>query len=166
MRKLSSLFKRTPFDDYDKFNNAPTVIKETTDLSQISDKEIVLNDKDLFVRKGNELQQIGGSGKAGSKGEAGKQGSSGTNGTSAFVYIAYASDASGTDFTMTFDSALDYIAILASATEITSPVVTDFTGLWKNYKGITGVGVPPGGTTGQILAKASNADYDTEWITP
>jgi hypothetical protein len=27
-------------------------------------------------------------------------------------------------------------------------------------------GVPSGGTTGQILTKASNTDYDTEWITP
>ena len=28
-----------------------------------------------------------------------------------------------------------------------------------------GNGVPEGGTTGQILAKASNDDFDTEWIT-
>jgi hypothetical protein len=27
-----------------------------------------------------------------------------------------------------------------------------------------GNGVPEGGTTGQVLAKASNTDYDTEWI--
>jgi hypothetical protein len=26
------------------------------------------------------------------------------------------------------------------------------------------IGIPAGGTTGQVLAKASNADYDTEWI--
>jgi len=30
--------------------------------------------------------------------------------------------------------------------------------------GIPGVGVPPGGTTGQVLAKTSNTDYDTEWV--
>jgi hypothetical protein len=30
--------------------------------------------------------------------------------------------------------------------------------------GIAGVGVPAGGTTGQVLAKASNTDYDDEWI--
>lgn len=30
--------------------------------------------------------------------------------------------------------------------------------------GADGVGVPAGGTTGQVLAKASNTDYDTEWI--
>lgn len=30
-------------------------------------------------------------------------------------------------------------------------------------KGDTGEGVAPGGTTGQVLIKSSNADYDTEW---
>ena len=33
-------------------------------------------------------------------------------------------------------------------------------------KGDTGVGVPTGGTTGQVLKKASGTDYDTEWTTP
>ena len=31
--------------------------------------------------------------------------------------------------------------------------------------GADGVGVVAGGTTGQVLAKASNTDYDTEWVT-
>jgi hypothetical protein len=30
--------------------------------------------------------------------------------------------------------------------------------------GAPGVGVPAGGTTGQVLAKNSNSDYDTEWV--
>lgn len=30
--------------------------------------------------------------------------------------------------------------------------------------GADGVGVPSGGTTGQVLAKASGTDYDTEWV--
>jgi hypothetical protein len=30
--------------------------------------------------------------------------------------------------------------------------------------GADGVGVPAGGTTGQLLAKASNSDYDDEWV--
>lgn len=30
--------------------------------------------------------------------------------------------------------------------------------------GADGVGVPAGGTTGQLLAKNSNTDYDTEWV--
>ena len=32
--------------------------------------------------------------------------------------------------------------------------------------GADGVGVPAGGTTGQVLSKASGTDYDTEWTTP
>ena len=32
--------------------------------------------------------------------------------------------------------------------------------------GPAGQGVPTGGTTGQVLAKASGTNYDTEWITP
>lgn len=32
--------------------------------------------------------------------------------------------------------------------------------------GAPGVGVPSGGTAGQVLQKASGADYDTEWATP
>lgn len=46
---------------------------------------------------------------------------------------------------------------------------TDWTNLvalsdLKGDKGDTGEGVVSGGTTGQILAKKSNTDYDTEWI--
>ena len=33
-------------------------------------------------------------------------------------------------------------------------------------RGSDGVGVPEGGTTGQVLSKASGTDYDTEWTTP
>lgn len=33
-------------------------------------------------------------------------------------------------------------------------------------KGEPGEGVPAGGTAGQVLAKASGADYDTEWVDP
>lgn len=36
----------------------------------------------------------------------------------------------------------------------------------QTFNVMDGLGVPSGGTTGQILAKASNADNDTEWITP
>ena len=73
----------------------------------------------------------------------------GGEGASAYVYIAYASDASGTDFTNTFDADLDYIAILATDTEIVTPVVGDFAGLWKNYKG----------AAGEDGADASTADW-------
>jgi hypothetical protein len=35
-----------------------------------------------------------------------------------------------------------------------------------NIRGPAGLGVPPGGTTGQMLAKRSNADNDTLWAAP
>lgn len=35
-----------------------------------------------------------------------------------------------------------------------------------NIRGPAGLGVPPGGTTGQHLRKKSNADNDTEWAAP
>lgn len=33
-------------------------------------------------------------------------------------------------------------------------------------QGLPGPGVPSGGTTGQVLAKSSNADFATAWVTP
>ncbi len=42
-------------------------------------------------------------------------------------------------------------------------------GAWSNSTdliGDAGVGVPAGGTTGQILAKTSGADYATAWVSP
>ncbi len=42
----------------------------------------------------------------------------------------------------------------------------DDTGTVMTLKGAPGEGVPAGGTTGQILAKASGTDYDTDWIDP
>ena len=63
----------------------------------------------------------------------GIQGIQGIPGTSAFVYTAYASDASGTGFSLTASSALRYRAEKHSATAIPSPIVTDFTGLFVLY---------------------------------
>ena len=34
----------------------------------------------------------------------------------------------------------------------------------QGQAGAAGVGVPSGGTTGQVLKKASNTNYDTEWV--
>ena len=38
--------------------------------------------------------------------------------------------------------------------------------LLQGPPGPPGVGVPPGGTTGQTLTKLSDSDYDTCWRTP
>ena len=64
-----------------------------------------------------------------------------SNAQSAYVYIRYASDASGTGFSDTPNSGLHYIAIKSSATRIVNPIASDFEGLWFNYKGDSGEGV-------------------------
>ena len=62
-------------------------------------------------------------------------GEDGDDGDSAYLYIAYADDDQGTGFTTTFDPAKNYVAIKETTTEIATPTASDFTGLWKNYKG-------------------------------
>lgn len=68
-------------------------------------------------------------------GEDGQPGGDGDDGQSAYVYIAYASNDEGADFTMTFDPLLSYIAIKNTIAPIANPQASDFTGLWKNYAG-------------------------------
>ncbi|MEX0650269.1 MAG: hypothetical protein WD200_04660 [Candidatus Andersenbacteria bacterium] len=65
-------------------------------------------------------------------------GERGSNGAAAYLYVAYASDTNGSDFTLTFDADLDYIAILPSDTLIEEPEASDFTGLWKLYGDTSG----------------------------
>ena len=62
----------------------------------------------------------------------------GEDGVSSYTYIAYASDATGSDFTCVFDPELDYIAIKTTTLPLITPSADDFAGLWKNYKGPTG----------------------------
>jgi hypothetical protein len=77
-------------------------------------------------------------------------GINGTDGDSSYTYIAYASDASGTGFTTTFNSALNYIAIKTTTAAILSPAAADFAGLWKLY----------GASSGSTLL-ANNVTVDT-----
>lgn len=55
---------------------------------------------------------------------------------------------------------------------VTKPIILDETGqdivaalqtIASHAAGLVGQGVPSGGTTGQVLKKKSNTDYDTEW---
>jgi hypothetical protein len=46
--------------------------------------------------------------------------------------------------------------------EVQEEVQVIFSGMGP--MGPSGVGIVNGGTTGQVLAKKSNADYDTEWV--
>lgn len=62
-------------------------------------------------------------------------GKQGIKGDKAWLYIAYADDENGTGFTLTFDPLKTHIALLKTYTEIPSPTVSDFDGLWKKYEG-------------------------------
>ena len=62
----------------------------------------------------------------------------GTPGASKYQYIAYASNSSGSGFSMTPSDSLGYIAFKNSDTEITNPSASDFTGLWTKFHGNDG----------------------------
>lgn len=53
---------------------------------------------------------------------------------------------------------------IAGATGATGPSGAQGNPGATGPSGAAGAGVPTGGTTGQILAKTSNTNYDTEWI--
>lgn len=57
----------------------------------------------------------------------------GPQGDSVYIYVAYGNDMSGADFTLTFNPALSHMAILTTDEEISSPVLADFTGLWRPF---------------------------------
>jgi len=57
------------------------------------------------------------------------------SGANAYLYVAYADDASGTGFTLTFNNTKRYIAIKQTTSPIASPIASDFAGLWVVYSG-------------------------------
>lgn len=92
-------------------------------------------------------------GDEGDPGAPGDPGLDGDNGESKYLFIGYASDASGTGFTLTFDPALKWVASLTKTVN-TPPLVAEFAGLWAKYIGedgtpantlLSGTGVPSNG---------------------
>jgi hypothetical protein len=76
----------------------------------------------------------------------GSDGINGTNGASAYLYMAYASDANGTGFSLTPNDTLGYMALLTSTTEMATLTADDFAGLWQNLQGPTGPAGADGAT--------------------
>lgn len=70
-------------------------------------------------------------------------------------YVMFNNAAAGTLPTDT-----DYWQVLANKGNTGATGSTGATGA----QGDPGEGVPTGGTTGQVLAKNSNTNYDTEWV--
>jgi hypothetical protein len=66
----------------------------------------------------------------------------GEDGVDSYVYVAYASDSSGTGFSLTPTNALKYRAEIHVTTSTPSPQASDFTGAtWVKYLGSDGSGV-------------------------
>lgn len=114
-------------------------------------------------------------GPAGATGPTGPEGPTGPTGPTG---LAGADGADGADGASAYEVAVaegfigDEAAWLASLVGPAGPTgdtgATGATGPTgpAGADGADGQGVPTGGTTGQILAKASGTDYDTAWVTP
>lgn len=98
----------------------------------------------------------------GADGAAGAAGATGAAGQSAYLYVGYASDTSGTGFSLTPGSGLSYVAFRSTTTPINTPSASDFTGLWKNYANpftVTGPLTFSGGTLAINASSANTASY-------
>ena len=99
----------------------------------------------------------------GADGTNGTNGTNGVDGKSVLNGAGAPSAGLGTDGDFYIDTTADAIygpktaGAWGSATSLIGPA---------GATGATGAGVVAGGTTGQVLAKASATDYDTQWITP
>lgn len=77
----------------------------------------------------------------GKNGTDGKAGADGADGVSSYTYVAYASDASGTGFSLTPSNALKFRAEIHTTTAIETPDAGDFIGAtWVKYIGDDGTG--------------------------
>ena len=87
----------------------------------------------------------------------GVTGADGDDGVSSYQYIAYASDASGTDFTLdpAVGITLSYLASLTTSTYLAAPVVGDFAGLWRYF---------PSSTANVVDTLTATASVDTPII--
>ncbi|MBO5681836.1 MAG: tail fiber protein [Lentisphaeria bacterium] len=76
----------------------------------------------------------------------GSDGKDGADGVSTYVYYAYASDADGTNFSLSPADGLNFQAILVTHTEIASPSLSDFAGMFYQYKDVDVKNLNPIGT--------------------
>lgn len=94
------------------------------------------------------------------------QGAPGTDGKNAYLYVRYASDAEGTGFSPAPSSALPFIGILATDTELTSVDAAAFTGKWVRYLGEKGEPGEDGKSAYTYVAYASDNTGASFSLTP
>lgn len=87
------------------------------------------------------------------QGNPGADGTDGDDGTAATITIG----------TVTTGAAGSEVEVVNSGTSLNA--ILDIT-IPQGDTGAAGAGVPAGGATGQVLVKATNADYDYTWTTP
>ena len=91
---------------------------------------------------------------------AGAPGAPGKDGKSAYLYVAYASSATGAGFSLTPTNSLKFRAEIHTDTPIASPTLADFSGAtWVKYIGDDGTG---GGGTGTGNGDMLKSIYDTD----
>lgn len=91
---------------------------------------------------------------------AGAPGAPGKDGKSAYLYVAYASSATGAGFSLTPTNSLKFRAEIHTDTPIASPTLADFSeATWVKYIGDDGTG---GGGTGTGNGDMLKSVYDTD----
>jgi integrin beta 8 len=106
----------------------------------------------------------------GADGAPGAPGANGTNGTNGTNGADGTNGTDGADGDSAYQVAVNNgfvgteAAWLASLQGSDGADGTNGTNGTNGTDGADGVGVPVGGTTGQVLAKNSGTDYDTEWV--
>ena len=143
---------------------------KVTAIAVLLDKELPkLTEKVLVVQKLEGKQ--GKDGKQGQKGDSGKVGVNGKDGANGIDGRNGEDGKDGEDGVSVIDAKVDFddslVFTLSDGKKINVGEVKGEKG--NNGRdgntGSNGIGVPTGGTSGQILAKNSGSDYDTGWIT-
>jgi hypothetical protein len=139
-------------------------------LAILLDKELPkLTEKVDTVKKLKGEQ--GDRGLKGDKGDTGQAGKDGKDGLNGIDGSTGKDGKDGDDGISVVDAKVDFddtlVLTLSSGKEINVGEVKGEKG--ENGRdgntGANGIGVPTGGTSGQVLAKNSSADYDTHWVT-
>ena len=102
----------------------------------------------------------------GVKGDTGNTGATGATGTAATIAVGSTNTLGAGSAAVVTNSGTSSSAIFNFGIPQGIQGETGATGATgaKGDKGDTGAGVATGGTTGQVLAKASNTNYDTTWV--
>lgn len=104
-------------------------------------------------------------GRDGKKGLNGRDGLNGKNGLDGKDGLQGEQGVSVVNANIELDGSL--VLELSDGTEIDAGEVVGKDGAngINGLNGLNGVGVPSGGTTGQVLVKVDNTDYNTQWVT-